>query len=151
MIFTPHPYQSYCIERLLQASALGLYIDMGLGKSVITLTAINELRRHRFCISKALIIAPKKVAEATWQAEASKWCISSMSSPLIALAVLAISFASSMLFHLKGMKVLTKWNHTTQPLGLNISTTFCKESNPFHPDESHTQPLGRLMENSSFS
>lgn len=73
MIFAPHPYQSYCIERLLQEPALGLYIDMGLGKSVITLTAINELRRHRFCISKALIIAPKKVAEATWQAEASKW------------------------------------------------------------------------------
>jgi len=73
MIFIPHPYQSYCIERLLQEPALGLYIDMGLGKSVITLTAINELRRHRFAIRRALIIAPKKVAEATWQAEAAKW------------------------------------------------------------------------------
>lgn len=73
MIFMPHPYQSYCIEQLLQEPALGLFIDMGLGKSVITLTAINELRRHRFVIRRALIIAPKKVAEATWQAEASKW------------------------------------------------------------------------------
>ena len=73
MRFTPHPYQKYCVDRIVNDKAVGLYLDMGLGKTVITLTAINELRRHRFEIRKALIIAPKKVAEATWQTEAQKW------------------------------------------------------------------------------
>lgn len=73
MRFEPHPYQAYCIERILQDPALGLYLDMGLGKTVITLSAIYELRFHRFQVRKALIIAPKKVAEATWQKEAAKW------------------------------------------------------------------------------
>lgn len=73
MRFTPHPYQKYCIDRIISDKAVGLYLDMGLGKTVITLTAINELKRYRFRIRKALIIAPKKVAEATWQTEAQKW------------------------------------------------------------------------------
>lgn len=73
MIFQPHPYQAYCIERLLTDTALGLYLDMGLGKTVITLTAIADLEYNRFQVSRALVIAPKKVAEATWQREASKW------------------------------------------------------------------------------
>lgn len=73
MIFQPHPYQAYCIRRLLSDPALGLFLDMGLGKTVITLTAINELEYHRFQVAKALIVAPKKVAEATWQKEAGKW------------------------------------------------------------------------------
>ena len=73
MKFDPHPYQKYCIDRIVNDRTVGLYLDMGLGKTVITLTAINELRRHRFEIRKALIIAPKKVAEATWQTEAQKW------------------------------------------------------------------------------
>jgi len=73
MRFKPHPYQKYCIDRIIRDKAIGLYLDMGLGKTVITLTAINELKRYRFRIRKALIIAPKKVAEATWQAEAQKW------------------------------------------------------------------------------
>ena len=46
---------------------------MGLGKTVITLTAIADLEYNRFQVSRALVIAPKKVAEATWQREASKW------------------------------------------------------------------------------
>lgn len=53
--------------------ASGLFLDMGLGKTAVTLTAINDLKYNRFEISKALIIAPKKVAEATWQKEANKW------------------------------------------------------------------------------
>ena len=73
MIFQPHPYQAYCIDRLLTDTALGLYLDMGLGKTVITLTAIADLEYNRFQVSRALVIAPKKVAEATWQREASKW------------------------------------------------------------------------------
>lgn len=73
MMFKPHPYQQYCIDRLLSDPALGLFLDMGLGKTVITLTAINELRYYRFAVQKVLIIAPKKVAEATWQKEAAQW------------------------------------------------------------------------------
>ena len=46
---------------------------MGLGKTVITLTALNDLLYNRFEISKALVIAPKKVAEGTWALEADKW------------------------------------------------------------------------------
>jgi len=71
--FIPHAYQSYCINRLLTDEALGLFLDMGLGKTVITLTAINDLKFNRFAISKVLVIAPKKVAEATWAKEAAKW------------------------------------------------------------------------------
>lgn len=73
MKFVPHSYQKYCIERLLSERALGLFLDMGLGKTVVTLTAINDLRRNRFAIRRALVIAPKKVAEATWSKEAAKW------------------------------------------------------------------------------
>jgi len=73
MKFIPHNYQRYCIERILVDPALGLFLDMGLGKTVITLTAINDLRYNRWAVSRALVIAPKKVAEATWSKEASKW------------------------------------------------------------------------------
>ena len=73
MQYRPHAYQAYCIQRILTDAALGLYIDMGLGKTVITLTAINDLLYNRFAVSRVLVIAPKKVAEATWQAEAAKW------------------------------------------------------------------------------
>lgn len=73
MIYAPHPYQKYCIDRAVTDPALGLFLDMGLGKTVITLTAINELKYNRFEVRKVLIIAPKKVAEATWSKEAAKW------------------------------------------------------------------------------
>lgn len=73
MIYTPHPYQKYCIDRVISDNELGLFLDMGLGKTVITLTAVNELKYNRFAVKKILIIAPKKVAEATWSKEASKW------------------------------------------------------------------------------
>lgn len=73
MKYVPHAYQRYCINRLLSDEALGLFLDMGLGKTVITLTAINDLKYNRFAISKVLVIAPKKVAEATWAKEAAKW------------------------------------------------------------------------------
>ncbi|ELK38777.1 hypothetical protein D478_27926, partial [Brevibacillus agri BAB-2500] len=71
--FVPHAYQRYCINRLLTDEALGLFLDLGLGKTVITLTAINDLKYNRFAIRKALVVAPKKVAEATWTNEAEKW------------------------------------------------------------------------------
>lgn len=73
MKFEPHNYQRYCIERMVSDEALGGFLDMGLGKTVITLTAINELRYNRWAVSRCLVVAPKKVAEATWQNEATKW------------------------------------------------------------------------------
>lgn len=73
MQFQPHDYQRYCIQKILELSSVGLFLDMGLGKSVITLTAINELKFYRFQVRKVLVIAPKKVAEGTWQKECAKW------------------------------------------------------------------------------
>jgi len=73
MKFTPHAYQSYCIQRMIQDPYLGAFLDMGLGKTAITLTAVNDLKYNRFEVNKVLVIAPKKVAEATWSKEAAKW------------------------------------------------------------------------------
>lgn len=73
MIFNPYPYQQYCIESIIYNRAVGLFLDMGLGKTVITLTAIHDLRYNRWEVQKPLIIAPKTVAEATWTTEAKKW------------------------------------------------------------------------------
>lgn len=73
MIFTPYPYQAYCIDYLISNRAVGLFLEPGLGKTVITLTALCDLRYNRWEVAKPLIIAPKKVAEATWTTEAKKW------------------------------------------------------------------------------
>lgn len=73
MKFVPHDYQRYCITRGIQQSELMLFLDMGLGKTVVTLSIINDLRYNRFLIRKCLVIAPKKVAEDTWTREQSKW------------------------------------------------------------------------------
>jgi len=73
LVFNPHPYQTYCINRIESDPALGLFLDMGLGKTVIALTAVKNLKYDRFEINKTLVIAPKKVAEATWSKEAAKW------------------------------------------------------------------------------
>ena len=73
MKYEPYNYQQYCTERIITDAALGLFLDMGLGKTVITLTAINELRYNRWAVQRVLIIAPKKVAEGTWSKEAGKW------------------------------------------------------------------------------
>lgn len=73
MRFEPHPYQQYAIDRIVAEPALGLFQDMGLGKTVEVLTAIRELKFNRWAVVKPLVIAPKKVAEATWAAEAEKW------------------------------------------------------------------------------
>ena len=71
--YNPYPYQVYCHNAILDKPNIGLFLDMGLGKTVITLTAIHTLKYDRWEINKTLIIAPKKVAEDTWQAEAAKW------------------------------------------------------------------------------
>ena len=71
--FSPYMYQCYCYNRIINSPALGLFIDMGLGKTVVTLTALRDLKRFYGLICKTLVIAPKKVAEDTWQNEAAKW------------------------------------------------------------------------------
>lgn len=71
--FKPHGYQAYSIQRMIDTPYIGAFLDMGLGKTVITLTALHSLKYYRFCIRKALIIAPKKVAENTWTKERDKW------------------------------------------------------------------------------
>ena len=73
MIFNPYPYQAYCIDYLIHNQAVGLFLEPGLGKTVITLTALHDLRYNRWEVAKPLIIAPKKVAEATWTEEVKKW------------------------------------------------------------------------------
>lgn len=71
--FKPHNYQKYCIEKVIENENIGLMLDMGLGKTIITLTAITELKFNYFEVNKVLIIAPKKVAESTWGNEIDKW------------------------------------------------------------------------------
>jgi len=73
MIFNPHAYQEYCVKKILEIKKLGLFLDMGLGKTVTTLTAVRELKYNRFQVKKVLVVAPKKVAEGTWTREKDKW------------------------------------------------------------------------------
>lgn len=73
MKYNAHGYQDYAKQRILDQEAVGLFLDMGLGKTAVTLTAIDELINDRFEIRKALVIAPKRVAQDTWTREASKW------------------------------------------------------------------------------
>lgn len=73
MKFVPHDYQQRAMDRIINEPNVGLWLDMGLGKTVTTLFALKELRFSRFQIGKTLIVAPKKVSEATWQNELKKW------------------------------------------------------------------------------
>ena len=73
MKFEPHDYQAHCIEQIVDQDHVGLFLAMGLGKTVITLTAVEQLIYDRFEISRCLVIAPKRVAETTWDDEAQKW------------------------------------------------------------------------------
>ena len=72
MIYKPYDYQKRAIKYVLEHNECLLALDMGLGKSSITLTALQELIDD--CeVSRVLVVAPKKVAETTWTTEASKW------------------------------------------------------------------------------
>lgn len=73
MIFRPHAYQQHCINKIIEIKKLGLFLDMGLGKTVTTLTAVKDLKYNRFQVRKVLVVAPKKVAEGTWTREKDKW------------------------------------------------------------------------------
>lgn len=71
--YHPHEYQTHCTEFILDNKSAGLFLDMGLGKSVITLTALVDLLHDRFEVSKVLVIAPLRVANTTWLDEVLKW------------------------------------------------------------------------------
>mgnify|MGYP000919453704 CR=1 FL=1 len=71
--FKPFPYQVFSITWLITHPSAGEFLDMGLGKTAIVLTALNDLKYNRFQVNKTLVIAPKKVAETTWTDEAAKW------------------------------------------------------------------------------
>nr|DAE76705.1 MAG TPA: Chromatin remodeling complex ATPase [Caudoviricetes sp.] len=73
MKFYPHAYQLHCIDRILRTNKIGLFLEMGLGKTVTTLTAVRILKYDQFAVNKVLVIAPKKVAEGTWVQEKDKW------------------------------------------------------------------------------
>ena len=73
MKYNPHDYQTYATNFVLEHPVAAVLLEMGLGKSVITLTAIFELLYNRFEVGKVLVIAPLRVARDTWPAEIEKW------------------------------------------------------------------------------
>ena len=73
MKFTPHESQRFCIEYIKSHKVSALFLDMGLGKTPITLTALRDLMLDDLSVSKVLVIAPLRVARDTWPAEAKKW------------------------------------------------------------------------------
>lgn len=73
MQYNPHEYQTYATNFILEHPVAAVLLEMGLGKSIITLTAIYELMLNRFEVQKVLVIAPLRVARDTWPAEIEKW------------------------------------------------------------------------------
>lgn len=73
MKYSPYNYQIYATDFILEHEISCLMLDMGLGKTIITLTALWELVLDRFEVSRILVIAPKRVAEDTWPKEIKKW------------------------------------------------------------------------------
>lgn len=71
--FKPYDYQAYAIDKIIDNKRFGLFLDMGLGKTVSTLTAIEQLKYDYLDVDKVLVIAPKRVAEDTWAQEVDKW------------------------------------------------------------------------------
>ena len=68
-----HNYQKYSVDFIINHPAAALLLDCGCGKTIITLTAVNDLMFDRFEVHKALIIAPLRVARFSWGAEIRKW------------------------------------------------------------------------------
>ena len=73
MNYKPHEYQQYATDFIIKNPTAAVFLEMGLGKSVIALTAILELCLERFEISRVLVIAPLRVARDTWPTEIQKW------------------------------------------------------------------------------
>ncbi|MCA0444394.1 DEAD/DEAH box helicase [Corynebacterium amycolatum] len=73
MHYTPHPYQAFTTNYIETHPQAAIILGMGMGKTIITLTAINNLIYDHFTVHKALIIAPLRVARDTWPQEINKW------------------------------------------------------------------------------
>ena len=73
MKYNPHEYQSYATDFILSHPISAVFLEMGLGKSVITLSAIFDLCLDSFLVCKVLVIAPLRVARDTWPSEIKKW------------------------------------------------------------------------------
>ena len=73
MKFVPHAYQQYAIDFIKNHEEAAVLLDMGLGKTVITLTAVADLLWDSFSVSRVLVIAPLRVAGDTWPQEVKKW------------------------------------------------------------------------------
>lgn len=73
MRFKPYDYQKHAIDHIINNPYCALFLDMGLGKTVTTLTAIDYLMYQELEINKVLVIAPLRVADSTWGAEINKW------------------------------------------------------------------------------
>jgi len=71
--YKPHGYQEFGERHILDNPYCGLFLDMGLGKTVTTLTAIDKLKFDEFEVNKVLVIAPLRVADTTWADEIKKW------------------------------------------------------------------------------
>ena len=72
-IYKPRPYQVFATQKIIDNKAIALMLDMGMGKTVSTLTAINELKFDYWQIDKVLVIAPLRVAKMTWGDEVKQW------------------------------------------------------------------------------
>ncbi len=73
MTYTPHNYQRFAEAHILEKPYAGLFLSMGLGKTIITLSAIDKLIYQDLAVDKVLVIGPKKVIESTWSAEIETW------------------------------------------------------------------------------
>ena len=73
MIYVPKPYQDYTYNRIIEQPAVGVFLDMGMGKTAATETAIVDLLYDYFLVDRVLVIATKRVASMTWDEEAEKW------------------------------------------------------------------------------
>lgn len=68
-----HEYQHEAVEHIMNNSHCALFLEMGLGKTVSTLTAVKKLMYEELAVRKTLVIGPKRVVESVWDAECSKW------------------------------------------------------------------------------
>lgn len=73
MRYSPHEYQRFVIDYIKQNPIAAVFLDMGLGKTSITLTALNDLLFDSFDVHRILVVAPLRVARNTWSSEIKKW------------------------------------------------------------------------------
>lgn len=73
MIFQSHAYQDHALEHVLQNPASGLFMEMGLGKTVVALSAVDDFLNNQLSVRRVLVIGTKKIVQSVWRQEAAKW------------------------------------------------------------------------------